>query len=225
MEKERRYVNISELRTTLDSARGPIIDGHAAVFNQPSLEIFGVPGWREVIRPGAFSKVIQTDDVRALINHNDDKLIGRVSNRTLDLEEDAIGLRARIYPPDTSETRDLLVLIRGGYITQMSFGFRMNDEGQRIDHANKIREINEISALYDVSPVTLPAYPQTDVGLRSLFQAEIDPSALLVHSDKVGAEFQQRMKEREEFLARRTPPVNPLDFSEIIKNARKTSVF
>ena len=172
MEKERRYVKVSELRATIDEQRGPIIEGHAAVFNQPSLEIFGIPGWREVIRPGAFSKVLKTDDVRALINHNDDRLIGRVSNNTLQLEEDAVGLHARIFPPDTSDTRDLLVLIRGGYISQMSFGFRVADDGERIDRANKLREITEFRELFDVSPVTLPAYPQTDVSLRSRFAAD-----------------------------------------------------
>ena len=82
MEKERRFFNVAELRTSMDGEHKPFIEGHAAVFNQPSLEIFPfAPGWREVIRPGAFATAIKTDDVRALINHNDDRLIGRVSNR------------------------------------------------------------------------------------------------------------------------------------------------
>jgi HK97 family phage prohead protease len=170
MEKERRFFNVAELRTSMDGAHQPFIEGHAAVFNQPSLEIFPfAPGWREVIRPGAFATAIKTDDVRALINHNDDRLIGRVSNRTLMLEEDDVGLKVRIFPPDTSEARDLLTLIRGRYISQMSFGFRVAEDGEEIDRDAKLRAIKTISNLYDVSPVTQPAYPTTDVGLRSRF--------------------------------------------------------
>jgi HK97 family phage prohead protease len=172
MEIERRFFNVAELRASMEGDHNPIIEGHAAVFNQPSLEIFPFsPGWREVIRPGAFAGAIKSDDVRALINHNDDRLIGRVSNRTLLLEEDEIGLKVRIYPPDTSDARDLLTLIRGKYISQMSFGFRVADDGEEIDRSNKLRAIKTISHLYDVSPVTQPAYPTTDVGLRTRFAA------------------------------------------------------
>lgn len=181
MEKERRFFNVAELRTSMDGAHQPFIEGHAAVFNQPSLEIFPfAPGWREVIRPGAFATAIKTDDVRALINHNDDRLIGRVSNRTLMLEEDDVGLKVRIFPPDTSEARDLLTLIRGRYISQMSFGFRVAEDGEEIDRAGKLRAIKTIQSLYDVSPVTQPAYPTTDVGLRGRFAAAdpFDPEKL-----------------------------------------------
>jgi HK97 family phage prohead protease len=221
MEKERRYVKVSELRATNDGER-PIIEGHAAVFNQPSLEIFGVPGWREVIRPGAFSKVIKTDDVRALINHNDDRLIGRVSNNTLQLEEDEIGLRARIFPPDTSDTRDLLVLIRGRYLSQMSFGFRVSEDGEQIDRNNKLREITEFRELFDVSPVTQPAYPQTDVHLRSRFE-QLQASIVALNPDEEKVKDELLRKARAEFIASRTPPPDPNSFDEIIKNARITA--
>jgi len=162
-----------EIRVSADAERRPIIDGHAAVFNKPSEEIFSVRGWREIIRPGAFTKAIQNDDVRALINHKDDRLIGRMSNRTLLLEEDEVGLRSRIFPPDTSDGRDILALIRGGYMTQMSFGFTLDEDGEYIDQQNQLREIISVKRLYDVSVVTLPAYPDTEVGLRTWFSRKI----------------------------------------------------
>lgn len=185
MEKE---IRIAEIRTSLDADHKPIIEGHAAVFNQPSLEIFkDSPGWREIIKPGAFTNAIKTDDVRALFNHNENQILGRVSSRTLMLAEDEIGLKVRIFPSDTSYARDLLTNIRDHNISQMSFGFSVADDGQEIDRLNKLRSITRVAKLYDVSPVTEPAYPQTDVSLRSLFtenlfDPEIEAATFLIRS-------------------------------------------
>jgi HK97 family phage prohead protease len=205
MEIERRFFNVAELRASMEGEHKPFIEGHAAVFNQPSLEIFPfAPGWREVIRPGAFTAAIKTDDVRALINHNDDRLIGRVSNRTLMLEEDEVGLKVRIFPPDTSDARDLLTLIRGKYISQMSFGFRVAEDGEEIDRGGKLRAIKTIQNLYDVSPVTQPAYPTTDVGLRSRFTAQKEPSDVRQIAAEIinRAEFISRSQDRKEIIER-----------------------
>ena len=205
MEKERRFFNIPELRASIDIDQRPIIEGHAAVFNQPSLEIFPfAPGWREVIRPGAFNAAIKSNDVRALINHNDDRLIGRVSNRTLMLEEDEIGLKVRIYPPETSDARDLLTLIRGKYISQMSFGFTVAEDGEELDRDNKLRAIKTIGTLYDVSPVTQPAYPTTDVGLRSRFMAQRDSDFVDQAAQILRSEIRKEIIERaQNYLSQR----------------------
>lgn len=213
-----RFFTATELRTTIEADRAPVITGHAAVFNQPSQEIFGIPGWREIIRPGAFAKAIQRDDVRALINHKDDLLIGRVSNGSLTLEEDEIGLRVRIMPPDVSYANDLLRLIRGRYLTQMSFGFVVTN-GEKIDRTAKLREIVEVDRLFDVSPVTEPAYRQTDVHVRSHLEQRIQEiSAELPPPEaQEQSEFLAHMKE---FIDRRTPPPDPNSLAEILKSAR-----
>ena len=68
----------------------------------------------------------------------------------------------------------MLVLIQRGDVTQMSFGFRtISDEFQMVD-GEVVRTLKAVR-LFDVSPVTFPAYPQTDVAARSLeaFKAEI----------------------------------------------------
>jgi Escherichia/Staphylococcus phage prohead protease len=215
---ERRYFPFLELRASADADFPPQIVGHAAVFNQPSEEIFGVSGWREVIRPGAFLKAIGRDDVRALINHREDYLIGRISNRTLILEEDDIGLKVRITPPETSYASDLLKLIRGHYMTQMSFGFTLGPEGERIDRQNKLREIVEVSRLYDVSPVTEPAYPQTDLSVRGRLENCLCEEKIVDDQEK--ERFLARQKERQEFLDRRIPPPDPLSLPEIFKRCR-----
>lgn len=174
MDIERRFFDLQEIRVEAQADLGRVITGHAAVFNKPSEEIFGIRGAREVVKPGAFSKTIRTADVRALINHEDNLVLGRTTNRTLALEEDEVGLKVRILPPDTTYANDLLHLIRGKYITQMSFGFKVPDGGDRVvrDGSTITRELLEVE-LFDVSPVTFPAYTATDVQARSLFEARI----------------------------------------------------
>jgi HK97 family phage prohead protease len=141
------------------------IFGHAAVFNQWSEDL---GGFREQIAPGAFTESIAgRDDVRALINHNPDLLLGRNLAGTLRLAEDARGLAIEIDPPDTQVARDLLVSMERGDITQMSFAFSTLDDSWETRGKQPHRTLLKVR-LFDVSPVTYPAYPQTDVSVRSL---------------------------------------------------------
>lgn len=139
------------------------ITGHAAVFNQLSEDL---GGFREKIAPGAFSKSIG-GDVRALWNHNSDLVIGRSVSKTLTLRETPAGLETVITPPDTETARHWLALIERGDVSQMSFGFRtVADKWERDRENNVTRTLIEVE-LFDVSPVTFPAYPQTDVATRA----------------------------------------------------------
>ena len=169
---ERRAFTLDELRVERrDADSPPRIIGHAAVFNQWSLPI-GY-GFRERIRPGAFKKTLREADVRALFNHNQDYVLGRTKSGTLSLREDDTGLAFDVMPPDTTYARDLLVSIERGDIDESSFGFNAVKESwgsAMIDgEAVSTREVIE-ARLFDVSPVTFPAYPQTDVQVRSLLE-------------------------------------------------------
>lgn len=160
---EYRAFPVAELRVLRDGDKPPILVGHAAVFNVLSEELFG---FRERVLPGAFTKSLG-DDIRALWNHDSSHVLGRTKNGSLSLVEDAVGLAITIRPPDTQMARDALVLIERGDVSQMSFGFRTISDRWHIEEAQEIRELVEVK-LFDVSPVTFPAYPQTDVALRSL---------------------------------------------------------
>ena len=145
----------------------PRIRGHAAVFNELSEDL---GGFREQIRPGAFSTSIRQDDVRALHNHNSDHVLGRSSAATLELSEDERGLAVEIIPPDTQVGRDLLVSLERGDIREMSFGFAVRPGGQEFsedENGQIIRTLTDVR-LFDVSTVAFPAYPATDVAVRSL---------------------------------------------------------
>jgi len=177
MKKEIRTVPI-ELR--VEGGDSPKIVGHAAVFNKWSEDL---GGFREKIAPGAFTKTISEGDVRALFNHDPNFVLGRNKAGTLSLEEDKKGLKVSIDPPDTQWARDLTTSIERGDINQMSFGFRtVKDQWTtpKTGNENK-RELLEVE-LFDVSPVTFPAYPQTDVGVRSIDLDEMN--RVLLKADK-----------------------------------------
>ena len=162
--KERRVITGKvELRKN-EQGEGRAV-GYGAVFNSLS-ENLG--GFREVIAPGAFEGVLD-DDVRALFNHDSNLILGRNGAGTLALSVDEHGLRYEIDMPDTSYARDLSVSMERGDVTQSSFGFTVeNDDWSEDEEGRTIRTITKFGRLFDVSPVTYPAYPEASVALRSL---------------------------------------------------------
>lgn len=164
-EIERRVFALDKIGVTRADGAAPKIVGHAAVFNAAT-DIGGM--FREKVAPGAFRDAIGRDDVRALFNHNPDYVLGRNKAGTLRMAEDDVGLAVEIDPPDTQLGRDLLVSMDRGDITQMSFGFMVRKQlWEEDEKGNVTRTLQEVE-LFDVSPVTYPAYPTTDVGIRSL---------------------------------------------------------
>jgi HK97 family phage prohead protease len=139
------------------------IEGYAAVFDKwADLGFF-----REKVRKGAFKKTIKEADIRALFNHDPNYVLGRNKAKTLDLAEDKHGLQFRVEPPETGWAGDLAVSIKREDINQASFGFQTVRDEWNHDADPAERELIEVR-LFDVSVVTYPAYPQTDVSARSL---------------------------------------------------------
>jgi HK97 family phage prohead protease len=131
-------------------------------------------GFREQIAPGAFNDAIKDDDVRALFNHDPNILLGRTASGTLQLTTDKRGLKYSVDLPDTAAARDVRELIRRGDVSGSSFGFMVDeDEWDERDVKNGKLPLRTIlkASLFDVSPVTYPAYPQTSVSARSRAQA------------------------------------------------------
>lgn len=164
-EIEHRAFRVREIRASGEGEQ-PKIDGYAAVFNSLSEDL---GGFYERIASGAFTNTLKTEDVRGLFNHDPNYVLGRIKSETLSLSEDDTGLAFVMDPPDTSWARDLLISIRRGDIDQMSFGFRtVKDRWEQVGD-QVIRTLLEVK-LYDVSPVTFPAYPQTSAQVRSQFE-------------------------------------------------------
>lgn len=161
--RERRVVSLPiEVRQAGDART---LTGYAAVFNRETT-IAGL--FREQIAPGAFTEAVGRDDVRALFNHDPNFVLGRTAAGTLTLREDETGLHYEAIPPAVSWANDLLVSVSRGDITQSSFAFSV--EAEEWTHAKRgempLRTITR-AKLYDVSPVTYPAYEETTVSARS----------------------------------------------------------
>ena len=157
--QEKRYYEI-ESRLTKKNGQDVVV-GHAAVFNSLSEDL---GGFREKIMPGAFDDVLK-NDVRAYFNHDPNFLLGRTSAGTLRLSVDEKGLRYELDVPNTTAGRDLKENLRLGNITQSSFAFTIGKDGdswERNEDGADIRIINKVNRLYDVSPVSLPAYPSAN---------------------------------------------------------------
>jgi len=155
MNIERRFAP-TEIRE-----KGKTLVGHAATFNQ----VYDLGQFEEQIDPGAFDKALERDDVRALWNHDPNIVLGRIKAGTLRLSKDETGLVSEIDLPESATA--VREAIERGDVDQMSFGFSVEDERwEKRDGKTDLRTILQ-ARLYDVSPVTYPANPNTDIALRS----------------------------------------------------------
>ncbi len=164
VEAERRFMMV-ELRASEDK-NSRTIEGYAAKFNTDS-EDFG--GWIERIAPGAFDEVLE-DEAVALFNHDPNLILAR-NKVSLTITQDAVGLLYRFDAPNTTAGDDLLENVRNGNVKSSSFAFQAKEIKWTYaeDRQNPdVRTIVKMKRLFDVSPVTYPAYPDTTVAKRSL---------------------------------------------------------
>ena len=146
----------AELRAVTDKPM--MLEGYAALYNDPTQ----IGNFREMIAPGAFREVMD-DDVRLLLNH-DGAPLARTKNGTLKLTDDEKGLHYRAELVDTQAGRDLYTMVKRGDISQSSFGFTIGEQDIQEDGT---RVITLVSRLLDVSPVSFPAYQNTEVNARN----------------------------------------------------------
>ncbi|MGV9815462.1 HK97 family phage prohead protease [Streptomyces cellulosae] len=126
-------------------------------------------GFRERVALGATSESIERDDIRALFNHDPNLILGRNRSGTLRLSEDSTGLHYEVDMPDTTYARDLATAMERGDVSQSSFGFKVSTDGDswtEDDDGFPLRTLTRI-ALFDVSPVTYPAYNDSTSGVGS----------------------------------------------------------
>ncbi|NVD41286.1 HK97 family phage prohead protease [Ensifer sp. HO-A22] len=137
--------------------------GYAAVFDSPT-DISG--WWTERIAPGAFAAAIG-GDVRALVDHDMGRVIGRTKSGTLRLAEDSKGLAVEIDIPNTTDGNDLWELVERGDLSGMSFGFSVTKQSWDETVDPPLRTIEAVD-LFEVSAVAWPAYDDTEIGKRAL---------------------------------------------------------
>ena len=170
--KNETRTNHIELRAEGD---GRSFSGYASLFNEPSLPL----PFTEYVRPGAFKRSLQSRNRMMLLwNHDTSNPLASTRNGSLQLVEDARGLKVTATLPDTTLGRDIAELVRTGVVDSMSFGFSVKRDSWSQD--GQTRYLEDVT-LYEVSLVSTPAYESTagTVSVRSGISADDLADALL----------------------------------------------
>ncbi|BET95413.1 HK97 family phage prohead protease [Xenorhabdus taiwanensis] len=164
--------NDFEIRTASLFANDKKLTGYVIKWNSRSHIL-----WDEFVEqfaPNAFSaSLTEGADIRALYEHDHMNLLGRTTSGTLQLSEDATGLRFELTPPNTQLGRDVLTLVERGDIQGMSFGFRALKDQWDTEQTPYIRTVLE-AELREITITSLPAYSESGVEIakRSLSAAK-----------------------------------------------------
>lgn len=161
-----------------DNDNKKTVRGYATTFDTPYC-LYKEPGYEfwEVIARSAFDKC-DMSDVIMQYNHAG-HVYARNSNKTLALTPDNHGLEVVAELGGTTIGGQLYEEIKGGYTTKMSFGFRVGKDERKIEEDAEAgtykvtRTITEISKLYDVSAVSLPANDGTEISARNIGEGVI----------------------------------------------------
>lgn len=168
MNKEIR--SFGDVEQNLESRK---VSGYAMLFDTESVYL----GFYETISRGAITQeLVDNCDVFARFDHDQNRVLARSNHGqgSLKLTVDERGLKYEFEAPKTALGDELLEYIRRGDMNKSSFCFAL-DPNDACDKWEKrgndyYRTINKISAIYDVSPVWSPAYPDTNVDNRSFTQ-------------------------------------------------------
>lgn len=176
---DREYRNIgllSAVPAEENEQRSYIVEGYASTFD--TYELFEWEGvkYLERIEPTAFDNADMSDVV--FLRDHEGQVMARTKNGAIALNVDAHGLHTRTDLGLTNASREMFEDIAVGNYTQMSFAFTV-DEDEYIYNEKEgtdIRVIKSIRKLFDISAVSFPANPGTDIGVsaRELFNGEIE---------------------------------------------------
>lgn len=195
IESGREYRNmVMEIR---EGGTEKIVEGYATTFNQPYVlysfedERGGVHVVREQVARDAF-KDANMSDVIMQYDHMG-RVFARLSNGTLELEEDDHGLKIRANLGGTEIGRQLYEEIQGGYTNKMSFGFNVADDDIVPDGEDYLRTIKAVGRLFDVSAVSLPANDYTEITARS----HCDGVIAEIEAERLQAEMEEKRRQAE----------------------------
>lgn len=171
--ENREYRNFPMVETRKEGEETSYkVEGYASTFDEYVLfESDGVE-YKERIVPEAFEDCDMTDVI--FLKDHEGTVFARTKNKTLELSVDNKGLYTRTDLSKTAAARQMFEEIETGMYSQMSFAFTVDDE--EYDERSHTRIIRHIKKLYDVSAVSFPANPNTDIDAvtRSKFDGFIE---------------------------------------------------
>lgn len=184
--ESREYRSIPLERMLGNEEKEYRVSGYATTFSDP-YTLFSYEGidYKEQIDPNAIDADTDMSDVIFQYDHSG-MVFARMSNGTLNLSTDEHGLKVEADLSKTSDARNMFENIDTGMVKEMSWAFTV--DGNEYDSDNHIRTIRHIKRIYDVSAVSLPANPGTDIAAaRSYIDGEIE---------KVKEEFLKREQQK-----------------------------
>jgi HK97 family phage prohead protease len=165
---ERRYINSDfEIRAKDDGKK--MLRGYALKFGVP----YDMGWFIEEIADGALNEA-DMSDVRILFNHDPNLILGRTTAGTARIAVDKVGLYYEADLPDSPNGENVRVALERGDITQSSWGFELeydydNPPAEWTKQGERdYRTIRKVKRVFDASPVTFPANPDTTAAKRSL---------------------------------------------------------
>ena len=174
MKAEREYRNMELRIVPIEEGQEPsfFVEGYASTFEPYVLMTIDGIDYSERIEPTAFDKADMTDVVFR-VDH-EGSVYARTSAGTVELWTDEHGLAQRTDLSRTQKARDLFEEIEAGNYPKMSFAFTVAEE--KFDSETHTRIISKIAKVFDISPVSFPANPTTElsVATRDYFNGVIE---------------------------------------------------
>ena len=192
-DRQYRMIQLPEMqfRAVEDEEQPFMVEGYATTYDDP-YTLFEYDGikYQEKISRDALAGA-DMGDVIFLYNH-EGMVFARQSNGTLELSSDDRGLHVRADLGSTEDSRRMFESIKAGLVTQMSWAFTIaNDD---YDEETHTRTITSVKKVYDVSAVSIPANPNTDISARDYWNGVISVEQEKRRRDLERAEQIERIK-------------------------------
>lgn len=173
IKSDREYrmgIEFRAVEQTEEEAPNYIVEGYATTFNDPYV-LYEYQGekYSEQIDRDALQEA-DMSDVIFLYNH-EGMVYARMSNGTLEVSPNERGLYVRADLSKTQASREMYENIKAGLVTQMSWAFTVDEDSY--DENTRTRSIMKIRKVYDVSAVSIPANPNTDISARAYWDGVI----------------------------------------------------
>lgn len=154
----------AEFRAAGEDGEPKYLEGYFIRFNEEA-ELW--PGYFEQIAPESIDDTIGSQDIRALFDHDTAKVLGRTANQTLELRKDEQGVYGKILiNDDDPEALSIYAKVSRGDVSSASFGFYIDDEKMAKPGDGTYHDTIRSLTLLEVSVVTFPAYPTTQIDAR-----------------------------------------------------------
>lgn len=186
IKSDREYRNLGAFNAESEY----IVEGYASTFEPYELlEIDGVKFYEQIDRH-AFDEADMSDVV--FLRDHEGRVMARTKNNTIQLDIDDHGLHQRTDLSKTQASRDMAEDIAVGNYSQMSFAFTVAED--HFDRDTNTRIIDRVHKVFDISAVSFPANPQTEIGLsmRDYFNGEIE----MIRAERLEAEKRARDLEK-----------------------------